>query len=93
MFPKYGSISCIHALSSIPKFRGGLPDGLTDGYVKIMPLVAPTPQLKLRWTVLSWSVGAECGKNHIQMHTLNTVFERHGQSLTANLNFKLKSLT
>ena len=69
MFPKYGSISCIHALSSIPKFRGGLtagrPDGRTvgrpDGYVKIMPLVAQTPQLKLRWTELSWSVGPECG--------------------------------
>ena len=39
----------------------GRPDGRTDGYVKIMPLVAPTPQLKLRWTDLSWSVGAECG--------------------------------
>ena len=36
-------------------------DGRTDGYVKIMPLVAPTPQLRLRWTELSWSVGAECG--------------------------------
>ena len=39
----------------------GRPDGRTDGYVKIMPLVAPTPQLRLRWTELSWSVGAECG--------------------------------
>ena len=35
----------------------------TDGYVKIMPLVAPTPQLRLRWTELSWSVGAECGNS------------------------------
>ena len=34
----------------------------TDGYVKIRPLVAPTPQLRLRWTELSWSGGAECGK-------------------------------
>ena len=32
--------------------------------MKIMPLVAPTPQLKLRWTELSWSVGAECGNYH-----------------------------
>ena len=39
----------------------GRPDGRPDGYVKIMPLVAPTPQLRLRWTELSWSVGAECG--------------------------------
>ena len=36
-------------------------DGRPDRYVKIMPLVAPTPQLRLRWTELSWSVGAECG--------------------------------
>ena len=39
----------------------GRADGRPDGYVKIMPLVAPTPQLRLRWTELSWSVGAECG--------------------------------
>ena len=31
--------------------------------MKIMPLVAPTPQLRLRWTELSWSVRAERGKN------------------------------
>ena len=35
----------------------------SDGYVKIMPLVAPTPQLRLRWTELSWSVEAECGNS------------------------------
>ena len=68
MFSEYGSISCIHALSSILKFHdGGRSDGQmvgrTEGYVKIMPLVAPTPQLKLRWTELSWSVGAECGNS------------------------------
>ena len=39
-------------------------DGRTDGYVKIMPLVAPTPQLRMRWTELSWSVAAECGNIH-----------------------------
>ena len=32
--------------------------------MKIMPLVAQTPQLRLRWTELSWSVGAECGNMH-----------------------------
>ena len=42
----------------------GRTDGRPDGYVKIMPLVAPTPQLRLRWTELSWSVGAECGNNN-----------------------------
>ena len=26
-------------------------------------LVVPTPQLRLSWTKLSWSVLAECGKN------------------------------
>ena len=41
--------------------------GRPDGYVKIMPLVAPTPQLRLRWTELSWSVGAECGNIYIHM--------------------------
>ena len=51
-------------------------DGRPDGYVKIMPLVAPTPQLKLRWTELSWSVVAEGGNEmclymdiHIQIFT------------------------
>ena len=36
--------------------------GRPEAYVKIMPLGALTPQLRLRWTELSWSVGAECGK-------------------------------
>ena len=31
--------------------------------MKIMPLVAPTSQLMLRWTDLSWSVGAKCGNS------------------------------
>ena len=33
MFSKYGSISCIHALSSILKFRGGRVDGRVGGRV------------------------------------------------------------
>ena len=43
----------------------GQPDGQRqpEGYVKIMPLAASTPQLRLRWTELSWSVGVECGNN------------------------------
>ena len=57
MFTEYSSISCIHALSSILKFCSGR----TDVYVKIMQLVAPTSQLMLRLTDLSWSVGDECG--------------------------------
>ena len=69
LLSQYGSISRIQALSSSLKFRGGRP----DGYVKIMPLVAPTPQLRLRWTELSWSVGAECGKK-TKGHFLDKVF-------------------
>ena len=51
----------------------GRADGRPDGYVKIMPLVAPTPQLRLRWTELSWSVGAECG-NYRGNSVYNTKF-------------------
>ena len=43
------------------------PDGLTaqrtDGYLIIMPLVAPTHQLRLSCSELIWSVGAECGND------------------------------
>ena len=37
-----------------------------DGYQIIMPLLAPTPQLRPRQTEFSWSVGAESGKNMLK---------------------------
>ena len=46
------------------KVRGGR----TDGYVKIMPLVAPTHQLRLRWSELSWSVRAECANKDFHIN-------------------------
>ena len=48
----------IWLLFKIQSFACGRP----DGSVKIMPLVAPTHQLTLSWSELSWSVGADCGK-------------------------------
>ena len=51
--------------SKVSRWTAGQP----DGYVKIMPLVAPTPQLRLRWTELSWSVGAECGKKKCEVRS------------------------
>ena len=44
-----------------------------NGDVKIMPLVAPTPQLRLRWTKLSWSVGAECGNTRTENLRIGTI--------------------
>ena len=44
-------------------------EGETDGYMKIMPIVVATPQPRLRWTELSWSVGAECG-NKVQIRLM-----------------------
>ena len=59
--------------SKVSRWTDGRTAGRPDGYVKIMPLVAPTPQLRLRWTELSWSVGAECGKK-TKGHFLDKVF-------------------
>ena len=58
-----------------------MADGRTDGYMKIMPLVAPTPQLKLKWTDLSWSVGAECGNHEVKSQTgkLNDNTKNHNE--------------
>ena len=82
-------------------------DGRQNGYVKIMPLGALTPQqLRLRWTELSWSVGAECGKK-TKGHFLDKVFSpaklftlfdpflsfmisRHEKSHKQRLNFLLQ---
>ena len=68
----FNSINLIWALFSIGLNSKVL--WLTDrqmgswpvGFMIIMILVASTHQLKFGWTELSWSVGAECGINHIK---------------------------
>ena len=61
--------------SKVSRWTDGRTDGRPDGYVKIMPLVAPTPQLRLRWTELSWSVGAECGKKMFKRRDVTPCME------------------
>ena len=54
----------------------GRRDGRVDGLVKIMPLVAPTDQLKLDRADLS--VEARCGKN-IQLCSPNLKIWKYGK--------------
>ena len=72
----------------------GRSDGRTDRYVKIMPLVAPTPPLKLKWTELSWSVGAECGNSRSRELAQQSLLLETQQSLPNNpFIYKFASLT
>ena len=50
------------------RWQDELPAERTEGYMKIMPLEAPTPRLKLRWSELSWLVGAECANKDFHIN-------------------------